>query len=106
MVAQYYGLLSMSSAPVGKLRRSSPAFDAYVRALPEVPVLVIDDHGLYFLRGEGNLIMRTVAHIDSRGVWMNHFQTWVFRLQPSCEPLPGLSVSPQLFLRPHLCSPR
>jgi hypothetical protein len=40
---------------------------------------------------------RTVAHIDSRGVRMHRLQTWVFRLQPSREFLPGLSVSPQLF---------
>jgi len=50
--------------------------------------------------------MRTVAHIDSRGVRVYHLQTWVFRLQRPREFLPGLSVSPQLIIRPHLCSPR
>src|SRR5215469_612353 len=51
-------------------------------------------------------VMRTVAHIDSRGVRMYHLQTWVFRLQPSCQLLPDLSVSPHPFIRSHLCSPR
>jgi len=37
-------------------------------------------------------VMRTVAHIDSRGVRMQHFQTWVFRLQPSRESLPGFPL--------------
>src|SRR5215467_7558963 len=51
-------------------------------------------------------VMRTVAHIDPRGVRVYQFQTWVFRLQSSREFLPGLSVSPQFLIRPHLCSPR
>jgi hypothetical protein len=51
-------------------------------------------------------IVCTVAHIDSRSVRMHHLQTWVFRLQPPREFLPGLSVSSQLLIRPHLCSPR
>jgi hypothetical protein len=42
-------------------------------------------------------VMRTVAHFDSRGVRVYHFQSWVFRLQSPREFLPGLSVSPQLF---------
>src|SRR6185369_5482595 len=63
-------------------------------------------HGLRITIRSYCHVMRTVAHIDPRGVRVNHFQTWVFRLQPPCEFLPGLSVSPQLFLRPHLCSPR
>src|ERR1044071_6496876 len=51
-------------------------------------------------------IMRTIAYVDSRGVRMDHLQTWIHRLQPPCEFLPGLTISPQLFVRPHLCSPR
>src|SRR5215469_16569433 len=51
-------------------------------------------------------VMCTVSHIDSRSVRVYHFQTWVVRLQPPREFLPGLSVSPQLFICPHLCSPR
>src|SRR5215470_5043748 len=51
-------------------------------------------------------VMRTVAHIDSRSVRMDYLQTWVLRLQPPCEFLPGLAISPKLFVCPHLCSPR
>jgi hypothetical protein len=49
--------------------------------------------------------MRTVAHIDSRGMWVDHFQTRVLRLQPPRQFLLRLSVSPKLFVRPHPRSP-
>ena len=42
MVAHYESIF--------QCRGSCPALDAYVRRLSEIPVLVLDDHRLYFLR--------------------------------------------------------
>lgn len=49
-------------------------------------------------------IMRTIAHINARSVWMDHFQTRVLRSQPPRQFLSLLSV-PLLVYR-HPCSPR
>jgi hypothetical protein len=51
-------------------------------------------------------VMCTIAHIDSRGLRMDYLQARVLRLQPPREFLLRFAVSPQLFLRPHPCSPR
>ena len=57
------------------------------------------------IRSHGH-IMCTVAYVDSRSVRMDYLQTWVLRLQPPCEFLPSSTISPKLFVCPHLCSPR
>jgi len=41
----------------GKSNSVTPAFDAYVRSIPEIPVFVIDDYGCYFLRRKRNLFV-------------------------------------------------
>ena len=48
-------------------------------------------------------VMRIIAHIDSRGVGMDHFQTRILRLQPPRSFLPQLAIPPQLFVCPHPC---
>jgi len=40
----------------------SPAFATYVRTIPEIPALVINDHGCYLLRGKRNLLVS--SHFD------------------------------------------
>ena len=45
-----------------KSGRSSSALYTYVRRLPEIPALVIDDHRFYFLRRKRNLLVS--SHFD------------------------------------------
>src|ERR1700745_3493990 len=40
-----------------KSSTSSPAFDAHIRTITEIPALVIDDHGCYFLRRKRNFLV-------------------------------------------------
>src|SRR5215472_2858401 len=54
--------LATHTADESKSSTGSPAFDAYVRTISEIPSLVIDDHGCYFLRGKRNLFVS--SHFD------------------------------------------
>ena len=49
-------------------------------------------------------VMRTIAHIDTRSVGMDHLQARVLRSQSPRQFLPLLSVSPQLLVYRHPCS--
>jgi len=48
--------LNLPPPPVPTEGSISPALDAYVRRFSEIPVLVIDYHGLYLLRRKRNLL--------------------------------------------------
>src|ERR1700693_2028131 len=63
-------------------------------------------HGFWIaVRPHGN-VMRTIAHIDTRSVGMDHLQAWVLRAQSPRQFLPLLSVLPQLLVYRHPCSPQ